>query len=351
MTSSPGETPRERFVALDGLRGLAALFVLLFHVRETTPIRWLAPHGYLAVDFFFVLSGFVIAHAYRGALSRGALSPGQFIVRRFIRLWPAAAIGTLLGVFPVLVGQVPLDVGDLPKFVALGLVLIPSIGTGREFFPLNPPHWSLFDEIAANAGYALGAFRLRLRALAAVTLLAGVLTVWLLVTNDGAQYAGAQRVAYPYLAGTLAYECWSRGVRCRSRAIAWLLAGVTLAGFWVPELWRIREALLFSALAVVVFPLTVWAVADLELPDWLRRPSAIAGEASYPLYAIHYPLLLVALSVGLNVWASVALFAVLAYGVGRYIDLPLRRRLIRLVVPRVRRVPRDRVVVEPARQE
>jgi peptidoglycan/LPS O-acetylase OafA/YrhL len=287
--------------------------------------------GYLAVDFFFALSGFVIAHAYRRKLQTREISPGQFLLRRYVRLWPAAAIGTLLGIVPVLVGEVPMELSSIPRFVALGLLLVPSLGTGGQFFPLDPPQWSLFDEIAANAVYALAAFRLRFRGLVALTIVAAVLTATLLLTNDGAQYAGAQRVAYPYLAGTLAYEIRARGIRCRSTGLAWSLAFITLAGFCIPELWRMREAVTFSTIVIVVFPVTVWAVADLELPVWLHRPSRIAGEASYPLYAIHYPLLLVAWSLQFNRAIAVGVFCVLAIAIGRYIDLPLRRRLIRLV--------------------
>jgi len=326
-------TKSQRFLALDALRGLAALTVLLIHVRLTPPLHWLAPHGFLAVDFFFTLSGFVIAYAYRTVLANGALSPGQFVVRRYIRLWPSAAVGTAFGVVSVLLGQVPIPVAAIPKLVGLGLLLVPSIGTGGEFFPLDPPQWSLFDEIAANAAFGLGLFRLRVRGLAAATIIAGVLTGVLLLATDGAQYAGAQRVVYPYLAGTLAYELRVRGVRCRSPRVAWSLAGATLLGLWIPKPWRVSEAIIFSALVLGVFPLTVWACADLEVPERLRRFSKLAGDASYPLYALHYPLLLIALAMRVNAALAVVAIVLLSIAIGRYYDLPLRQWLMRVTRP------------------
>jgi len=335
LTSSTDPVPSsrtrpQRFLALDGLRGIAALIVLLIHVRATPPLRWLAPHGFLAVDFFFTLSGFVIAHAYGTALASGALSPGQFILRRYVRLWPAAALGTAFGVLSVLFGQVPIELATIPKFVGLSLLLIPSIGTGGEFFPLDPPLWSLFDEIMANAAFGLGLFRLRFRGLASTTIIAGILTATMLVATDGAQWASAQRVVYPYLAGTLAYELRIRGVRCRSPRLAWSLAAATMLGLWVPKPWRVSEAVIFSTLVLVVFPLTVWACADLDVPEHLRRFSKIAGDLSYPLYSVHYPLLLVASAIRLNAALAVTAIVLLSLAIGRYYDLPLRRWLLRV---------------------
>jgi len=80
-----------RYEALDGLRGVAAVAVMLYHIGGWTGRPWLAAHGYLAVDFFFCLSGFVLAHAY-GRREIGWLG---YMRARLIRLWPLIAITML----------------------------------------------------------------------------------------------------------------------------------------------------------------------------------------------------------------------------------------------------------------
>lgn len=104
MTTADEES-RHRYEILDGLRGVAALLVIWYHVFEafaTSPVDQRFNHGYLAVDFFFVLSGFVIGHAYDGRWKRG-MTPGRFILRRIIRLQPMVIIGVLLGVISFII--------------------------------------------------------------------------------------------------------------------------------------------------------------------------------------------------------------------------------------------------------
>ena len=91
---------KPRFEILDGLRGVAAMIVVIFHLFETYspgPSEQIINHGYLAVDFFFVLSGFVIGYAYDDRW--GAMSTWDFFKRRLIRLQPMVILGTLIGAF------------------------------------------------------------------------------------------------------------------------------------------------------------------------------------------------------------------------------------------------------------
>lgn len=130
---------KPRYEVLDGLRGVAAIMVLLFHCLETyIPVFGTQHinHGYLAVDFFFVLSGFVIGYAYDDRWNR--MSTWDFFKRRLVRLHPLVVAGTLLGAclfffaegenFP-LIGTC-----DPWKFVLcllMGLLMIPT-GTGLD---------------------------------------------------------------------------------------------------------------------------------------------------------------------------------------------------------------------------
>jgi peptidoglycan/LPS O-acetylase OafA/YrhL len=185
-----------RFEALDGLRGFAALAVLLLHFGNvSTP--WLSPHGALAVDFFFLLSGFVIASAYEVRLQAGQISVVSFVKLRVIRLYPLIFVGALLGTagyFRVY------DRQTLAIVLLTGLALIPTpLAPASESFnaiPANPPSWSLFIELWGNVLYALVARWLTNRVLLGLIVLFGL---------------------------TLAAACWEYN-------------GINFGAYW-PDLW------------------------------------------------------------------------------------------------------------------
>lgn len=107
---------KPHYAILDGLRGVAALTVIWYHVFEgfaTSPLDQKFNHGYLAVDFFFILSGFVVGYAYddrwAGRRAGGGMRMRDFLKRRIVRLHPMVVLGSVLGavcvtcIFPVLV--------------------------------------------------------------------------------------------------------------------------------------------------------------------------------------------------------------------------------------------------------
>src|ERR1700730_18632705 len=141
----------KRYEALDALRGVAALSVLAFHLGQVKLEPGLVPHGYLAVDFFFVLSGFVVAHAYEAAL-RDKLTWRAFAVKRLIRLYPLALLGALAGTAVLLLKwRIFREKADpLSTILAssvLNAFLLPNLFGGvaskSELFPGNGPLWSL----------------------------------------------------------------------------------------------------------------------------------------------------------------------------------------------------------------
>jgi peptidoglycan/LPS O-acetylase OafA/YrhL len=170
---------------LDGLRGVAALMVVWFHVFEafaTSHVDQRINHGYLAVDFFFILSGFVIGYAYDDRWKR--MTVREFVTRRFIRLHPMVVIGAVIGaVMFYFQGCSVWDVSKVSVTMLLAATLmnacmIPAtpgmeIRGVTEMFPLNGPSWSLFYEYIGNILYALFIRRLPTKALAALVLLAG----------------------------------------------------------------------------------------------------------------------------------------------------------------------------------
>ena len=151
-------TGHDRYRLLDELRGVAAVAVLVFHIATRGGGPELLPNGYLAVDFFFMLSGFVIAEAYERRLLAG-MTLWAFAARRLVRMAPVAMLGALLGGAYLLARHAVAPdrsdpLGGLMAANALNLLVLPKLwhgrATGWELFPANGPLWSLFFEIAIN---------------------------------------------------------------------------------------------------------------------------------------------------------------------------------------------------------
>lgn len=364
---------KPHYMILDGLRGVAALLVVLFHVFEC--FDWSpAPHGYLAVDFFFVLSGFVIGYAYddrwkpADETKRPRLTMGGFFLRRLIRLHPMVVAGAFLGaVCFLLQGSVrwdgtPVGIGWVMLAMLLGMFMLPlypgahaDVRGNGELFPLNGPNWSLFFEYIGNVLYALLLRRLPTRWLAMLTVaMACMLTAVALHDGylgvgwsmaDGGLWTGMVRMLFPYSMGMLMAREFQP---CKMRHTFWLCSLVIVAVGCLPLLWGEMSPLangLYDALCVVfVFPLLVWAGAsELTTDATTTKVSTILGNLSYPLYAVHYPLMylfyahigfhgdLVPISKLADVWhVAIALpvaCIVLGWLFFRYYDLPLRRWL------------------------
>lgn len=242
---------KNHYEILDGLRGVAAVIVVIFHVFEplsTGHLDQIINHGYLAVDFFYVLSGFVVAYAYDDRWGR--MSLGGFFKRRLIRLHPMIVAGMLIGALAFYFQDCELWPGipDVPVWklllvLVIGCTLLPlpasmDIRGWAEMHPLNGPGWTLFFEYLANILYALVLRRLSRAVLAVLTLLAGAALVQLAVSGPNGDVIGGwslepsqfriglTRVMYPFLAGILLF----RTVKPGSIPYAFLWSSLLLAG-------------------------------------------------------------------------------------------------------------------------
>lgn len=148
----------QRFEFLDALRGFAAFCVVFQHLHVVQPNSFGFPNAYLAVDFFFILSGFVLAHAYGARLDAGMGFRG-YALRRIIRLYPLAGLGALIGLCVLLLKWSirPDEVGalsDISLSGALNVMLLPNLFIGTrlhdQIFPVNGPLWTLFFELSVN---------------------------------------------------------------------------------------------------------------------------------------------------------------------------------------------------------
>jgi peptidoglycan/LPS O-acetylase OafA/YrhL len=300
---------------LDGLRGVAALTVICFHLFEafaTSHLDQKINHGYLAVDFFFILSGFVVGYAYDDRW--GTMTTTDFIKRRFIRLHPMVVMGAVIGaVIFYFQGCATWDVSNvsvpaLLMATLLNACLIPAMpsfeirGVG-EMFPLNGPAWSLLFEYIGNILYAFLLRKLSTKALAVLVLIAGCglaafairgpfgdVCVGFALTEEN-MLGGFLRLLFSFSAGLLLSRVFKPA---NVKGTFWLggLAIVVLSA--IPriggseQLWM--NGLYDTICVVVVFPLLVYLGASERTTTRLTaRACKFLGDISYPLYMVHYP--------------------------------------------------------------
>lgn len=360
---------KPHYELLDGLRGVAALLVVWYHLFEafaTSPVDQRFNHGYLAVDFFFLLSGFVIGYAYDERWGRG-LSMRDFIKRRLIRLHPMVVLGALLGAAAFFVqGSVrwngePVSTGMVLAALLCGLLLIPAwpgagyeVRGNGEMYPLNGPGWSLFFEYLGNLLYMLLLRRLPTRWLALLVALTGTALAafaigdlsgyghlgvgWTLAGNNFP--GGMLRLLFAFPAGLLLARRF-RPVRIRG---AFWLCSLSLALLLAMPYVGSEQNHLFNGLydtlcTLLLFPLLLWLGASGRATDAATaRICGFLGDVSYPLYMVHYPSMYLFYAWVWNhgytfseVWPVAAtLFAgniLLAWFVLKIYDEPLRRRL------------------------
>jgi peptidoglycan/LPS O-acetylase OafA/YrhL len=318
--TAPALSTKPHYAILDGLRGIAALLVVAFHLCEahaTSHFDQLLNHGYLAVDFFFLLSGFVIGYAYDERWKR--MTVREFIKIRLVRLQPLVVLGMLIGAlaFYFQDSAVWPSISEVPVWktllvMAIGCTLLPvplslDIRGWHEMHPLNGPGWSLFFEYVANLLYALGIRKFSNTALSVLVALAGAALIHLAVTSPAGDVIGGwslepeqlrigfTRVAYPFFAGLLL----SRVVALTRVKHAFLWSGLLLTLVLVCPRIGTPETVwlngLYDSLSIVVlFPLIVWLGASGQLTSQgATRLCKFFGDISYPIYITHFPLILI----------------------------------------------------------
>ncbi len=293
-------TTKQHFLALDGLRGVAALVVVIFHFMEMVngdySTLWIG-HGWLAVDFFFCLSGFVIGYAYDDRVEEMGL--WNFVKVRLIRLHPLVVFGSVLGLLTLLVdpfraGPLGYGTGQVMLMFLTSIFLVPYPAMherGFSLFSLNSPAWSLFWEYVANVGYAIIFYRWNRRGLVVLTVVAAIALCFVGHTagnlwagfNGKTFWTGYARVSFSFLAGLLVYRSrWIIRTKLGFSALSILL----MIAFLLPytEGGWVREA----AVIIVYFPLLVALGAGATLSLRAEKVCRFAGGISYPLYMTHY---------------------------------------------------------------
>jgi peptidoglycan/LPS O-acetylase OafA/YrhL len=292
----------EHLATLDGLRGVAALAIGALHAKQILVSFERFAHPYLAVDFFFCLSGFVIALAYERRL-QGSMSLGEFAGRRILRLYPMILLGSALGGAVYFMGAMR-DGGSPTQAVVLtvaSLALLPAgLLYGKEGYPVNAPIWSLFFELLANLCYAalvpisnralIGAAVVSAAALAIVAYYSdGVAKLGFLTPLSFA--GGFVRVAYPFIAGVLIFR-FAGLARWAVHPLVPVTAILLILGAPLPLSWWVDTALILAAIPLVVL------VAVRAPAGKLSGLFYVLGAISYPFYLLHQPVLRVLKHVG-----------------------------------------------------
>ena len=375
---------KPHYELLDGLRGVAALMVLVYHIFEGFAfasatngvgdgiIRTLN-HGHIAVDFFFILSGFVISYAYDDRWQK--MSIGGFFKRRLIRLHPMLVMGAVIGAVAFIIegcmrwdGNVT-SLGWVMAALLLTMFMIPAVpgaqyevrGNG-EMFPLNGPMWSLFFEYVGNVLYALVIRRFSTKALAALAAVLGILHAYFFVgdlsgydsvgvgwTIDSVNFwGGAVRMLFPFTVGMLLARKFStRSVK----GAFWICSALLIVIFSVPYLAYDKAISINSLYEVIciaaVFPFIVWLGACGKSENKITsRINSFLGEISYPLYIVHYPIMYVfykwlienqKYTLGETFVVSLLVIVssiLLAYACLKLYDIPVRRWLTRKLIKR-----------------
>ena len=300
---------KEHFEVLDGLRGSAAFLIVIFHVFNYPfgfkPPLHLMHHAYLAVDFFFGLSGFVVAYAYDDRWTRMTLV--QFFRIRLIRLHPLVLLGATLGLlgylfdpFGKVMNQTPVPMLLLAYITSLLLLPSPPVG-GRphETQALNGPAWSLMQEYLGNIAYALILRRLRTITLAIIFALSGIFLIYtanLKGSLDGGWgypeiWMAPLRLTVSFVMGLWLYRVHDR-IRLPKTGLL-ILSIVLVVCFQMPQFPNTSNlslnGLYDAACVILLFPLIILCGAHSDAGAGMIRLCKFSGRLSYPLYITHIP--------------------------------------------------------------
>ena len=337
---------KPHYPILDGLRGTAAIMVVIYHLFEAFyPIvgEHPTPHGYLAVDFFYLLSGFVVGYAYDDRWGR--MSIKDFIKIRLIRLHPLVILGVLIGAvafwfdpFKDPAHQVSLLKLTGAVLVSFTLLPSPDVRGWSETHSLNGPAWSLFQEYIANFLYAILGRKMSKPELWIIVILSGSVLTYVAVWNGHlgtgwsyeTSWIATVRMVFPFFAGLLLYRT-GKLIRIPNAYAFCSLMLIILFCIPAKPVYGWYEA----ACIIIAFPIIVAAGAGGQISGRWAQICKFAGAISYPIYILHYPFIyiytewgyyskpsasqIIPVAIGLFIF-----FILMAWAALKYYDEPVR---------------------------
>lgn len=341
LAKSTGAGRMQRNYTLDAMRGVAACAVVLFHAKTVLGIQ-IAAHGYLAVDLFFALSGFVIAKSYDAKFA-GGMAPASFAIKRAMRFYPLYLLGLAIGLVKELAliaahTEHAFSLPALSAAFAAGAFYIPFPYRDANMFPLNIPSWSLLFELLVNVAYcATFVVWARKRNLVLLLAVSGLLLAYAIVVagtaDQGAHInefgAATLRTIFSFGIGVWIARFPIEAPRVPSPVLLALVGGLLL----VPAIGLWFDLLFIMVISPALLILGVHAIGN-GVPN---RVYAYLGAISFPIYAIHRPLLAITESAAQILHASPVLLGVACITgllivcplIETFYDIPIRRYLAR----------------------
>lgn len=323
---------QEHFQRLDGLRGVAALVVMIGHATNILAGHSIVPRKLLAVDFFFMLSGFVIAYAYERKILAG-MTVRAFLVRRAIRLYPLIALGAVLGICATAIDvHFRFPATAIPPVIGALLALpVPGHHFGSGLFPINPPEWSLFYELLAYIAFVLFLVRSRTAFVGLIAVVALVARLWSDIRYGiiwPPFWTDTFSVTYAFSFGVILWRIRDKAKSIRLPFLALVL--LVMAPCFTPlSLGWPSDAVGM----MICFPLAILSGATIS-QGVSAKAESLLGDLSYPLYVLHWPVIQIvrrALPADTGLPASVVLACAAAIAVSfaalARFDKPVRMRL------------------------
>lgn len=364
MALSSDRAGAPRLLWLDGARGIAAIAVMCYHYNDLLRLTPLLSCAYLAVDLFFMMSGFVLSHSYESALRSGRLTPGSYLLRRLIRLYPTylVAIGVGLAYY---LSKIVLRTADAPDpfdllyILGNNVVFVPVMTmklVPQGMFPLAPSSWSLATEVIASVLYGLVLARASTKVLMVMIGVLGGAFFGCVAAYHAfdlgwgiANFApGIVRTLFEFTIGMALFRCSNYATRKQMLNPAILLAAVTATLVFVTG----SSTLFLTLCILLLFPAFILSAEGRPVHGWCHDLFHQLGRLSYPVYLLHTPVFLwicglskmltkhdplAAHNRGLG-WAMVAITLASSYVVARWIDEPVRAwlnaRMRRRAVPK-----------------
>lgn len=286
---------------MDALRGVAALLVVIGHALDSIN-RSTPPNFGLAVDFFFVLSGFVVAHAYEPKLLDGRMTVASFVKTRVLRLHPLLIAATLFALFIRVIQSLRgFAHENLPASIVAavaGILCVPfaTLPDDPHVFPLNSPQWSLLAEYLINIVYVVTFPLFRGLRMLIPIILGFVLLVYIVAAVGQVTTGyfmrdwvlGLLRPIYPFFVGVLLARLHRSG-RLPDFDMPWTVqAAILLTVLGMPAL-RFNGTYQLIATAIV-FPVLIIGGRTDAFGSRGAIAATWAGALSYPIYILHQPI-------------------------------------------------------------
>lgn len=327
------------------MRGIAAILVVVGHVPQFFPPSKHPIEAYLAVDFFFVLSGAVIAHNYANRLTSG-MTVAEFLKVRLIRLYPLYFLGIAIALIGWLLAP-QYSGASMLLFLALGAFYLPYLGSAAPaYFPLNLASWSLFQELVANAAYAYACRKHKIKSLSIAAMCLSFFGLLLTAHVKGSlklgwspiswhgidmgMVAGFSRVGFSLFAGVVVYRLYSnQAAKPRSDQLRTLLLLCAVGLILVAHPSLAYRKLYDLTMVLFAFPAIVYFGMVYQPRGRVADICKFLGLTSYAVYCIHLPLvdLITRLGMRPNGYAFIASIVALAWIADRVYDIPVRRWL------------------------